>query len=582
MKDNNMGAGTRGRLGLILMLVLVTANLLVYLPAIEGKFLWDDDDLIVNNMVLRDKNFLSNVFFSPFDTVVKQEQTGASRTQFYRPITSLSYWLDLQAWGLNPAGFHLTNLVLHMLNTLLLFFLVRPLLKNDIAAFFSAFLFGLYPMHFENVAWISGRTDTLSFFFAILCLLFLARFLRKEQERRLPVSALCFLFSLLAKENNLPLVVVIVFLLFRHFDKKKKITHSRFKPRAYLVKTETAALPFFLALMAWFILRINAVSAGGMEFLGRSVFSLFGVVGFYTVKTLLPFNLTVSVYAQEVFTNPVYIGVGILVCLGCLGLLYLQYRQKDNLVITSAISFYLLLIPSLFILFLATTTSLVGWRFLYLQSAIFTTLLVYYIFKWVRKKHVAVTVLVLLGLCYAIELFPKSQLFGRDGRMFWLSIDNLEHESINVLFNVGSHTLPVDEGKGVGVYEFLLEHRKESPKYERYRAEVFETLAGYYTVRGKMGEAGKYFDKALRLDSRRSVQFYCSYAYYLSLTGDGVKGEDIMVSMLKEFPENHLVLLSAARVYLRLGRNRRARELLEKDYRLYAHPDTAALLRGIQ
>ena len=98
--------------------------------------------------------------------------------QFYRPLVSLSYWLDFRTWGLNPAAFHLTNILIQIANVIILFYILIGLSFGPRPAFFGAFLFSVYPLHFENVSWISGRTDLLAFLFAGFSTLFFIRFIK--------------------------------------------------------------------------------------------------------------------------------------------------------------------------------------------------------------------------------------------------------------------------------------------------------------------------------------------------------------------------------------------------------------------
>ena len=85
----------------------------------------------------------------------------------WHPITWLSHMLDCQIYGLKPAGHHLTSLVLHITNSILLFLLVIRLTRKFWPSAFVAALFALHPLHVESVAWVSERKDVLSGFFFI-------------------------------------------------------------------------------------------------------------------------------------------------------------------------------------------------------------------------------------------------------------------------------------------------------------------------------------------------------------------------------------------------------------------------------
>ncbi len=89
--------------------------------------------------------------------------------------------LDCQLFGLNPWGHHLTSVLLHAVNTVLVFLLLRQLTGSDCGgAVLVAALFGLHPLHVESVAWVAERKDVLSTFFGLLALLFYVRYAQKQ------------------------------------------------------------------------------------------------------------------------------------------------------------------------------------------------------------------------------------------------------------------------------------------------------------------------------------------------------------------------------------------------------------------
>ena len=94
----------------------------------------------------------------------------------WHPLTWLSHALDCSLFGLNPAGHHATNLLIHTLNSLLLFAALRKLTDTFWRSALVATLFAIHPMHVESVAWVSARKDVLSVFFGLLALLAYARY----------------------------------------------------------------------------------------------------------------------------------------------------------------------------------------------------------------------------------------------------------------------------------------------------------------------------------------------------------------------------------------------------------------------
>ncbi len=155
-------------------------TLAVYLSTLRNGFvLWDDTWYIVDNVNIHSLNlkFLRWAFFD-------------SQTLMWHPLTWISHAVDYAIWGANPAGHHLTSILLHAFNTLLVYTLVERLIEaGDAAAVRSrgsisavaamtAFLFGLHPVHVESVAWAAERRDVLSTFFFLLALVAYLRYRR--------------------------------------------------------------------------------------------------------------------------------------------------------------------------------------------------------------------------------------------------------------------------------------------------------------------------------------------------------------------------------------------------------------------
>jgi len=138
-------------------LVLVLLVMVAYLPALRGQFIWDDDFHVVKCEPLRTLAGLGRIWFQP----------GATQ-QFY-PVTWTSFWIDFHLWGLNPLGYHAENILLHGINAILVWRILRRL--NVPGAWLGAALFALHPVCVESVAWIAERKNTLSGLFFLLTIL---------------------------------------------------------------------------------------------------------------------------------------------------------------------------------------------------------------------------------------------------------------------------------------------------------------------------------------------------------------------------------------------------------------------------
>jgi len=144
----------KGRNDWLLAGLLVLLAFAAYLPALNAGFIWDDDDYIIQNQSLRTLEGLRRIWVDP-----------AATPQYY-PLTHTTFWLEYQLWGLNPAGFHRTNVFLHALAAILLWRVLAHLKIRG--AFLAAAIFALHPVEVESVAWITERKNVLSavFYFA--------------------------------------------------------------------------------------------------------------------------------------------------------------------------------------------------------------------------------------------------------------------------------------------------------------------------------------------------------------------------------------------------------------------------------
>ncbi len=192
------------RLGQALALAAMTFA--AYMPVLRAGFIWDDDDYVTENPALRTVGGLARIWLRP------------GTTHQYYPLVHTSFWLEYHLWGLNPLGFHLDNLLLHILNALLVWTVLRRL---DVTfAWLAAAFFALHPVNVESVAWVTERKNVLSTAFYLCALLSYFRFdppAAAGSPRRFPfyyASLLLFLAALCSKTVTCTLPAAILILLW--------------------------------------------------------------------------------------------------------------------------------------------------------------------------------------------------------------------------------------------------------------------------------------------------------------------------------------------------------------------------------
>ncbi len=146
----------------LLAVMLALATVALYWPVLRCDFInLDDPDYVTENVHVQNGLTAQSIQWAFLNPVSGN----------WHPVTMLSHMLDCQLFGWKPWGHHLTNLLLHALNTALVFLLLRSLTGAVWRSLLLAALFGFHPLHVESVAWISERKDVLSTFFGLLCLM---------------------------------------------------------------------------------------------------------------------------------------------------------------------------------------------------------------------------------------------------------------------------------------------------------------------------------------------------------------------------------------------------------------------------
>jgi tetratricopeptide (TPR) repeat protein len=188
---------------IIICALLIIVNFITYQQALNFDFVWDDNQHIITNFQLQ-----SGLTSEGIQWAFKI-QNGLT---YWHPLTFISHMLDIQLFGLNPAGHHLINILIHTANSVLLFFILRLMTGSLWRSAFVAGLFAIHPLNIESVAWISERKNILSTFFWLLTMLAYYWYSQKETLSRYFLVFIVFGLGLLAKPMlvSLPLVLLLL------------------------------------------------------------------------------------------------------------------------------------------------------------------------------------------------------------------------------------------------------------------------------------------------------------------------------------------------------------------------------------
>jgi tetratricopeptide (TPR) repeat protein len=291
---------------------LALITIFAYLPAAQCGFIWDDDVYVTKNTLLTAPDGLRRMWFS------------TNQPSQYFPLVYTTFRLERSIWGLNPHGYHITNILLHAANAVLVWLLLRRL--SAPGAWVAAAIFALHPVQVESVAWITERKNVLMTLFFLLSLLKWVQFVEENQARRARWLYLLSLFfyalSLLSKTTACTIPAALVLILwFKHIPLK--------------AKRWLQVAPFLLLGLAMGILTVWMElihqNTGRLD-LGLNPVDRVLLAGralwFYVSKLILPLNLCFS-YPRWKFdaANPgQYVWL-----LGCLIVAWCIWQWRNNL-----------------------------------------------------------------------------------------------------------------------------------------------------------------------------------------------------------------------------------------------------------
>lgn len=172
---------------------LVVTVFVCYGNSLGNGFVFDDTNLVFSHSRLRSTEEFLRVFSA------------------YRPLRHLSYVLDYAIWGERPFGFHLTNVLIHAANSILVFLIARRFLVNQFAAVIAAMIFAAHPIQTDSVAYISGRRDVLFAFFYLGAFLSYLKYRAERSPLYFALFLISWALSLMSKEMavSLPLVIFL-------------------------------------------------------------------------------------------------------------------------------------------------------------------------------------------------------------------------------------------------------------------------------------------------------------------------------------------------------------------------------------
>lgn len=234
-----------------LCIALVLTTVVVYLQTGEHRFLnFDDDTYVTDNRHVTHGITAQGLLWA----VTSVEEAN------WHPLTWISHMADVQLFGMNPRGHHLSSVAIHATNTLLLFLLLVRLTAARWSSAFVAVLFALHPLHVESVAWVAERKDVLSALFGFITLHLYTAYVTKQQQSLYILSLSAFALGLMSKPMLVTLPVVMLLLDYWPLERFRDNTTHEAGRAVALVKEK---IPFLACALGSGIITIYAQQMSG-------------------------------------------------------------------------------------------------------------------------------------------------------------------------------------------------------------------------------------------------------------------------------------------------------------------------------
>jgi protein O-mannosyl-transferase len=285
------------------LLIITLVVVVVYHPILSAGLSAIDDFAIMSG-------------FSGIHGLNLWEYVSPSGGLYYRPLIGLSFLADTVFHGLSPFWMHLENILLHLTNAVLVYFLVRRLITsskiNSLAPLAASLLFALHPLNTESVNWISGRTDVLATAFLLASSLFLVEYKESGRKAYLFLSLITVLVGAFAKETALAFLPGFV-LIVQSGPNRDALSIDVFEEKArqdrnkFFVLILGSMIVFFIAFMTRsgdFIARQSRMAMTLRIIMSDWMHTMFVVLrafGFYIKKLFLPLPLNFAIMEVDPF-----------------------------------------------------------------------------------------------------------------------------------------------------------------------------------------------------------------------------------------------------------------------------------------
>jgi len=489
-----MSSSMQKCIGYIVLTVIAVA---VFGQVYQFDFINIDDDIYVTDNSYVQSGMTPGGLRWAFSTM---------HAQFWHPLTWLSLMFDYQIYGLNAGGYHVTNVVLHILSILLLFWLFNRMTGSIWKSAFIAALFAVHPLRVESVAWVAERKDVLSVFFWILALCFYVYYTEKPVVKRYLPVLFCFLCGLMSK----PIVVTLpVIMILLDYWPLKRFESQKGNVFLWQLKEKTL---FFILSVIFSLITLYAQYNPALKHFPWNYRLAGAPVALltYLEKILWPFDLAVLYPLPEQFSILHVVGSVLVIIFISVAVILLMKRLPY--VFVGWLWYVVALFPVIGLT--QTGTHSIHDLYTYLPSIGIAVMLVWGIPLSFQKKEIHKKILLPAGITIIIIL---SLLTWKQSGYWKNSITLLKHDLqvTNGRIALAHNNLAVALAEG-GDTAQAIHHYNEAiclkPKY----ADPYNNRGTIYGAQGKYQLAIDNFNKAIALKPDFAKAYYnrgTAYAY---------------------------------------------------------------------
>lgn len=530
-----------------MIILIIAVGLVSYLNAISCDFVWDDLSLIVYNPLIKDFNFysLGKVFTSEI----------LPKSDYYRPLQVLTYQFDYRIYKYAPWGYHLTNIIIHIFNALLVFYILEKISKNQFISLTGSLLFVSAPFHIEAVTYVSGRTDLL------LGLFILSVFLFYVNGRHI-ISLLLFILGLLSREQAIifPFALILYDIVFKRYNREKLKTYALFFAFAILYIILRLTIFNFTERPLFFRKSSFALDVNILE---RFLTFLKSIIEYLKI-TFLPINLHMvrRFDAVKGIFDPYVIAFLLIFILSTY--LVIRYRKNRRLVLFGLLWFFILLLPQSSLIF----PTILAEHFLYLPCiGIFLVLGILLESIWQRRKSFAFAILGIWILFYS-SLTAINNINWKDQLSFYTWTLSFSPDSYNINYSLANYY--ADTGQfdlAIEQYRKVMQMSRREKDKATLLAAMHHNIGTMLSRKGLADEAEKEYIKSIELDPKLIDNYNDLGCLYIN-RAEYAKAEEIFDSALKVNPKSEKIYYNLGVLYAQKNDYEKARALWKKALEL--------------